>query len=196
MPGKHHLRGFKIAPKKSARRYAARGRCSASSLGQPPPPWKKARSAPVRSQFCTISMQVNGRKCGYCSSTEQLKKNQYPNPLSLGSMWSAIPMPCIVFGLDIFTLQLLVVAFHIICNINLAHKELKCFLNLFLHYIIHYYEFFKLSKLLGEGAKSICLPPQYFHWGGGGAGLSQDRRLRQRSRKKSRIFPTHVRRLL
>ena len=44
---KHHLRGFKIAPKKSARRYAARGRCSASSLSQtPPPPWKKARSAP------------------------------------------------------------------------------------------------------------------------------------------------------
>ena len=84
MPGKHHLRGFKIAKKigsplrgswtmlrighrlcivkrharktsltgvqiakkKSARRYAARGRCSASSLGQTPP-WKKARSAPA-----------------------------------------------------------------------------------------------------------------------------------------------------
>ena len=44
MPGKHHLRGFKIA-KKSARRFAARGRCSASSLAQTPP-WKKARSAP------------------------------------------------------------------------------------------------------------------------------------------------------
>ena len=45
--GKHHLRGFKIAPKKkSVRRFAARGRCSASSLGQTPPPWKKARSAP------------------------------------------------------------------------------------------------------------------------------------------------------
>ena len=27
------------------------------------------------SQFCTISMKVNGRKCGYCSSTEQLKKS-------------------------------------------------------------------------------------------------------------------------
>ena len=47
MPGKHHLRGF-IA-KKSARRYAASGRCSASSLGQTPP-WKKARSAPVHSR--------------------------------------------------------------------------------------------------------------------------------------------------
>ena len=43
------LRGsdIKIAKKnKSARRYAARGRCSASSLGQTPP-WKKARSAPA-----------------------------------------------------------------------------------------------------------------------------------------------------
>ena len=45
MPGKHHLREFKIA-KKSARRFAARGRCSASSLAQTPP-WKKARSAPA-----------------------------------------------------------------------------------------------------------------------------------------------------
>ena len=35
MPGKHHLRGFKIAKKN---RLAARGRCSASSLGQTPPP--------------------------------------------------------------------------------------------------------------------------------------------------------------
>ena len=33
---------------------------------------------------------------------------------------------------------------------------------------IRYYEFFKLAKLLG--GKTICLPPpQYFHWGGGGA---------------------------
>ena len=34
-------------------------------------------------------------------------------------------MPCIVFGLKVFLVQLLVVAFHSICNINVAHKELR-----------------------------------------------------------------------
>ena len=57
MPGKHHLRGFKIA-KKSARRFAARGRCSASSLGQTPP-WKKARSAPVTYTLSTCIARIN-----------------------------------------------------------------------------------------------------------------------------------------
>ena len=78
MPGKHHLRGFKIAKKKigspvhrknaimplvdarktsltgvqnrkkkSARRFAARGRCSASSLGQTPPPLEKKLDPPL-----------------------------------------------------------------------------------------------------------------------------------------------------
>ena len=36
-------------------------------------------------------MKVNGRKWCYCSSTEQLKKNQYPNPLSLGPRLSPFP---------------------------------------------------------------------------------------------------------
>ena len=56
---KTSLTGLKIAQKKSARRFAARGRCSASSLGQtPPPPWKKARSAPVIS--CILNGLQNG----------------------------------------------------------------------------------------------------------------------------------------
>ena len=42
--------GVQNSQKKSARRYAARGRCSASSFGQTPPPWKKARSAPDKKQ--------------------------------------------------------------------------------------------------------------------------------------------------
>ena len=55
MPGKHHLRGFKIA-KKSARRYAARGRCSASSLGQTPPLGKKL-NPPLTS--CNLNKLTN-----------------------------------------------------------------------------------------------------------------------------------------
>ena len=31
--------------------------------------------------FYTIGMKVNGRECGYCSSTEQLKKKSTTYPL-------------------------------------------------------------------------------------------------------------------
>ena len=33
-------------------------------------------------------------------------------------------MHCIVFGLSIFTMQLLVVGYAIFCEINVAHREL------------------------------------------------------------------------
>ena len=52
-------------------------------------------------------------------------KHQYPNPLGLGSIGKPNQlMHCIVFGLSIFTVQLLVVAYHIFYEINVAHKEL------------------------------------------------------------------------
>ena len=46
---------------------------------------------------------------------------------SLGS-WvyrRAKSMPCVIFRLSIFTMQLAVVAYHIFCEINVAHKELR-----------------------------------------------------------------------
>ena len=45
---KTSLMGVQNSKKKSARRYAARGRCSASSLGQTPPPLGKKLDPPLQ----------------------------------------------------------------------------------------------------------------------------------------------------
>ena len=34
-------------------------------------------------------------------------------------------MHCIIFGLSIFTVELLVVAYHIFCKVDVANKELN-----------------------------------------------------------------------
>ena len=87
------------------------------SLGQNGPLRRDAVFAVAR-----ISMQFNGRKCGYCSSTEQWKKINTLIPMVLVYK-RAKPMHCIMFGLNIFTMQLLGVGYDIFCEFNVAHKN-------------------------------------------------------------------------
>ena len=58
MPGKHHLRGFKIAKNRLVR-------CSASSLGQTPPPLEKKLDPPLYLYACSPSLEPPISCIGY-----------------------------------------------------------------------------------------------------------------------------------
>ena len=64
MPGKHHLRGFKIAKKML---------CIVVGSNPPPPPWKKARSAPVIPGYYMSMRQTKYRSDDYCLFTNESK---------------------------------------------------------------------------------------------------------------------------
>ena len=141
MPGKHHLRGFKIAPKKSARRFAARkigkkNRLAASRLVKspkksarrfaarkiankksarryaargrwvkPPPPWKKARSAPecgLRSSQGegVVPQQWNMAYIKFNRSWLTALKALFNNVSTIKQIWAAGPcmLPVSVTG--------------------------------------------------------------------------------------------------
>ena len=91
-----------------------------------------------------VNVKVNGRKCSYCSSTEQWRKKNH-TLIPIGSLVyrGAKLMHCIIFGLSIFTVQLFVVAYHIFCEINVAHKELKP------KYFFFFYWKWKISLIMG-----------------------------------------------